>query len=92
VVIPAAGGTLTFLETVFANAKWTTDSRGFIYYDQGAVPNLFRQMIAGGAPVPLTQFTSEQIFNYALSPDQKHAAVVRGRISSDVVLVATAEK
>ena len=93
VVIPAAGGALKFLESVPPSGQWTADSRGFIYIDaRNGVLNLFRQMVSGGAPVPVTQFTSEQIFNYALSQDQKHAAVVRGRVSSDVVLVATAEK
>jgi len=48
-----------FLETVTVNAQWTTDSRGFIYIDPGAVLNLVRQKVAGGAPVPVTQFTSE---------------------------------
>jgi len=32
-----------------------------------------------------------QIFAFALSPDQKHMALVRGRVSSDVVLMSTAK-
>jgi len=48
-----------------------------------------RYPIAGGAATPLTKFTSDQIFTYALSPDQQHAVLVRGRVSSDVVLIST---
>jgi hypothetical protein len=51
-----------------------------------------RQPLAGGAPVPITQFTSDQIFTYALSPDQAQVAVVRGRVSSDVVLVSSVDR
>jgi hypothetical protein len=55
------------------------------------VSNLLRQPITGGPAVPLTKFSSEQIFSYAVSPDQKQIAIVRGRVSSDVVLVSSAK-
>jgi hypothetical protein len=48
--------------------------------------------LTDGPPQPITQFTSEQIFTYALSPDQKQLAVVRGRVSSDVVLVSSTQR
>ena len=49
-----------------------------------------RRVVAGAA-VPLTKFTSDQIFGYAVSPDQKQVAAVRGRVSSDVVLISSAK-
>jgi hypothetical protein len=49
-----------------------------------------RQPVTGGPPSPLTKFSSEQIFGYAVSPDQKQVALVRGRVSSDVVFVSDA--
>ena len=47
-----------------------------------------RAVAAGGAPTPLTKFSAEQIFTYALSPDQHLMGLVRGHVSSDVVLIA----
>ena len=54
--------------------------------------NIVRRLMTAATAAPVTRFTSEQIFNYAVSPDQKRLAVVRGRLSSDVVLVSTADK
>jgi hypothetical protein len=48
--------------------------------------------IAGGTATPLTKFTSEQIFSYAISPDQRQVGLVRGRVNSDVVLISAARK
>jgi eukaryotic-like serine/threonine-protein kinase len=93
VVVPAAGGNVRRYETVPPNAAWAPDSRGLIYYSSTAgVANLMRQPLSGGAPAPITRFTSEQIFAYALAPDQKQLAVVRGRVSSDVVLVSSVDR
>jgi hypothetical protein len=49
-----------------------------------------RQPVTGGPPSPVTNFTAEQIFGYAVSPDQKYFAIVRGHVTSDVVLVSDA--
>jgi Tol biopolymer transport system component len=91
-VVSLAGDPPRRFETVPANATWTPDSRSLLFYQgRAGVGNLFRQPLAGGAAAPLTGFTSEQVFTYALSPDQKSLAVVRGRVSSDVVLVSSQE-
>ena len=92
-VVPTAGGPLRKLVTVPPNATWAPDGRSLVFYSgRGGVFNVFRQSIDGGPVTPMTQFASEQIFTYALSPDQKQLAVVRGRVSSDVVLVSSVEK
>jgi Tol biopolymer transport system component len=92
-LVPTAGGPLRKLETMPPNATWAPDGKSLIFYSgRGGTFNLLRQPVSGGAAAPLTQFTSEQIFTYALSPDQKQLAVVRGRVSSDVVLVSSVEK
>jgi hypothetical protein len=49
-----------------------------------------RQPVSGGPPSAIKKFTSELIFAYAVSPDQKHVALLRGQVSSDVVLVSEA--
>lgn len=92
-VMPTTGGAVRRFETLPPNATWTPDSRGFIYIrGQGGVGNLMRLSLTGGPPAPLTEFGSEQIFAYAVSRDQKQVAIVRGRISSDVVLVSSVDK
>lgn len=91
-VVPVGGEALRRYDTVPANATWTPDSKAFIYYlGRAGVGNIFRHPVAGSAASPVTQFASEQIFTFALSPDQKQLAVVRGRVSSDVVLVSSPE-
>ncbi|HEX6323309.1 MAG TPA: protein kinase, partial [Vicinamibacterales bacterium] len=92
-VFPGSGGAIQLLDTVPPTAQWTGDSRGFVYIDtRGGVSNVVRRLITAPAAVPVTQFTAEQIFNYAMSHDHRRLAVVRGRLSSDVVLVSTAER
>ena len=92
-VVPATGGAFQLFDTVPPSAQWTGDSRGFLYNETRAgVSNIVRRLMTAATAAPVTRFTSEQIFNYAVSPDQKRLAVVRGRLSSDVVLVSTADK
>ena len=38
--------------------------------------------------MPLTRFSDERVFRFSGSPDQKRWAIVRGNVSSDVVLVS----
>jgi serine/threonine protein kinase/Tol biopolymer transport system component len=88
-VIPTAGGAMKRFEAMPTVGTWSPDGQAFVYVaTTGGVSNLMRQPLSGGPLSPLTKFTSEQIFGYALSPDQKQVAVVRGRVSSDVVLVS----
>ena len=93
VVIPLGSGAIKHFEQMPPNASWAPDGRSLIFFNTAAgVSNLMRQAVSGGEATPITKFTSEQIFTYALSPDQKQLAVVRGRVSADVVLVSTVEK
>jgi sugar lactone lactonase YvrE len=92
-LIPLAGGSPKLLPTVPASATWAPDGRSLIFIDtRGGISNLMRQPVAGGAPAPLTKFSTEQIFTYALSPDQQHVGLVRGHTDSDVVLITAARK
>jgi Tol biopolymer transport system component len=91
VVIPTAGGAMKRFDTVPASGTWSPDGKALIYVDTSeGVSNLMRQPVTGGTPSPLTKFTSEQIFGYAVSADQRQVALVRGRVTSDVVLVSDA--
>jgi Tol biopolymer transport system component len=89
-LVPIAGGAVRLLNTVPSSALWMPDGKALVYVEtRGGVSNLIRHPIVDGTPAPLTKFTAEQIFGYAVSPDQKQLAIVRGRVSSDVVLVAS---
>jgi Tol biopolymer transport system component len=93
-IVSLDGGPAKLLATVPANmTSWAPDGQALIYVaTRAGVSNLMRQPIAGGAATPLTKFTAEQIFAYALSPDQRHIGLVRGHVNSDVVLIAAARK
>jgi Tol biopolymer transport system component/predicted Ser/Thr protein kinase len=89
-LVPLAGGPMKRLKTVPPSAQWWPDGKSLVYIDgRGGLMNLARQPIDGGAPIPVTKFTDEQIFTYSMSSDQKHIALVRGRVSSDVVLISS---
>ncbi len=92
-VLPISGGPAKLFPTVPPSGSWAADSQGFIYIDtKGGVSNLMRQPIAGGAPAPLTKFTSERIFDYAVVANPPRIGLVRGSVVSDVVLISTAKK
>jgi Tol biopolymer transport system component len=92
-LITLAGGPPRLMPSVPASATWAPDGRALMYIDTHAgISNLMRQPVAGGAAIPLTKFTSEQIFTYAVTPDQQQIGLVRGHINSDVVLIAAARK
>jgi eukaryotic-like serine/threonine-protein kinase len=91
-VIPAAGGRpvrqFDFPGFQYQFLRWTLDSRHLSYI--GAPPdpsNIWLQPAAGGEPRKLTDFKSDYIFRHAWSPDGKTLALVRGRGTSDVVLL-----
>jgi serine/threonine protein kinase/Tol biopolymer transport system component len=60
-----------------------------IYYAEtrDGVGNLFELPIAGGTPKQVTQFPSDSIMRFAVSPDETTAAFSRGTIRNDVVLL-----
>jgi Tol biopolymer transport system component/DNA-binding winged helix-turn-helix (wHTH) protein len=67
---------------------WTPDSSAVVYADtRNGVSNIWSRPIDGGKPVQLTNFESDLIFKFALSPDGKRLAVARGIVTNDVVLI-----
>jgi Tol biopolymer transport system component len=68
--------------------RWTPDGRAVAYIKtQGDVSNIWAQPLDGGKAVPLTDFKSELIFNFAWSNDGKQLALARGSETSDAVLI-----
>jgi len=70
------------------NLQWTPDGRAINYIAvNNGVSNIWRQAIDGSAPMQVTNFTSDRIFNFAYSPDGLSLALSRGTLNSDVVLI-----
>jgi Tol biopolymer transport system component/serine/threonine protein kinase len=89
-LIPFDGGepvkTLDFPNTA---VRWSTDGRSLVYIDtRDTVSNLWSQPIDGvGQPKQLTDWKSERIFEFAWSGDGKQLVLLRGIVTSDVVLI-----
>jgi Tol biopolymer transport system component len=67
---------------------WTPDGRALLYVDtQDGVSNIWSQPIDGGPLKQLTNFKSDLIFRFALSPDGRQLALARGTQTRDVVLI-----
>jgi len=54
---------------------------------ENGISNIWVQPLDGSAAHPITDFKSEQIWSFSLSPDGKSLAVLRGHYDSDVVLL-----
>ena len=73
-------------------AQFTPDGKTVAYaIRQNGVDNLRAQPLDGSAGYPITDFKSEQIWSFRLSPDGKMLGVLRGHHDSDVVLLQEAQ-
>ena len=92
-VVPAAGGPVIHEFEIdpredHVRILFTPDSKGLAYsiYD-GGVANLWVQPLSGGPLKQLTFFKSMRIGDFAFSRDGKSIALLRGGVTSDVVLI-----
>jgi len=68
--------------------EFTPDGKSVAYVGrENGVDNVWVQPLDGSAGHPITDFKSEQIWSFSLSPDGKSLAVLRGHWDSDVVLL-----
>ncbi|MCA1816146.1 MAG: protein kinase, partial [Acidobacteria bacterium] len=64
--------------------RWTPDGRSILYVaDSGGASNIWSQPVEGGKPVQLTDFKSDLIWTFDLSPDGKQLVMSRGRYVED---------
>jgi Tol biopolymer transport system component len=89
VVVPVDGGApVKSFVGITGFLRWTPDGRGINYYAmQNGIRQIFEQPLAGGAPHPVTRFTSDKIHDFEWSEDGKQLYVSHGEISSDAVLI-----
>ncbi|HTH38901.1 MAG TPA: winged helix-turn-helix domain-containing protein [Pyrinomonadaceae bacterium] len=71
--------------------SWSKDGRSLIYaaHDGNTIGNLWQQELSGGPPVKITNYSSDEIFYFATSPDGLSLALVRGSWKHEVVLART---
>lgn len=70
---------------------WTPDGKSLTYLSsRSGTPNLWTQPIDGSPVMPLTDFKSGQIFNFAWSGDGKNILLARGTINNDLLLIRDA--
>jgi Tol biopolymer transport system component/DNA-binding winged helix-turn-helix (wHTH) protein len=91
-ILPFAGGEPRVIEEMpfpeFSLFRWSPDSRALTYIvTRDGVSNIWSQLIDGGQPRQLTNFTTGRIFRYAWSRDGKHLACERGQVINDIVLI-----
>lgn len=68
--------------------QFTPDSKALIYpVRKDGVDNIWLRRLDGSAGYRITDFNSEQIWSFSLSPDGNGLAVLRGNFDSDVVLL-----
>jgi Tol biopolymer transport system component len=91
-VVPFEGGppvkVFDIIIPAMAALRWTPDSRALLYVvTREGVSNIWRLPLDGGAPTQITNFKSDTITFFDLSPDGKRLVMARGGASSDVVLI-----
>ncbi len=92
-LVPLDGGPAKLIEPKDVPRQlfvvWATDSKSLIYIKtEGGVSNLWSLPVDGGEPKQLTSFSSNLIFNFALSRDGR-LALTRGNERNDVVLISS---
>jgi Tol biopolymer transport system component len=96
-VVPSGGGaplyTIPADPRAAVRLRFTPDGESLAYgINEHGVFNLWAQPLKGGPPRRLTDFKSDQIFDYGWSLDGKQLAFSRGQVSRDVVLLTDATK
>jgi hypothetical protein len=90
-VAPDAGGTPLhdFVPAGENGLHWSPDGKGvqFLLTRNGAT-NVWEQPLSGGAPRRVTDFTAGLLFDFAWSRDGTQLLLVKGKNTSDIILVS----
>jgi TolB protein len=92
IISPEGGPMLGRLDVPAAlkeySTHWSPDDRSLLYIGTvGNAGNVWSLPLDGSTPKPITNFDSQLIDNFSLSPDGKHIAVSRTSSTSDAVLI-----
>jgi len=91
-IIPFDGGEPTKVFDLVGHKgvfRWAPDSRSLYYLrdTKGGVTNVWNYHPEKGESKQITDFKTETIFDFVLSPDGKQFVMARGTTTSDVVLI-----
>jgi Tol biopolymer transport system component len=68
--------------------RWMPDNQGLLYVDtHDGATNVWLQPLNGTDAKALTNYESDRILDFDLSPDGKQLVITRGTTVSDVVLI-----
>jgi serine/threonine protein kinase len=74
-----------------SNIRWTPDGQALTYREtQGGVSNIWIQPLAGGPARQLTNFTTDYIWDFDWTPDNR-LILARGPVNQDLVLISNRE-
>ncbi len=94
-IIPIAGGEVKKVRMpvpasqfgAFGAFRWAADGKSILYSrNESGVDNIWSVPLAGGAPKRITNFDSEHIFAFDVSPENR-LVISRGNWIHDVVLI-----
>jgi eukaryotic-like serine/threonine-protein kinase len=87
-VVATSDGAFRFIENAPLRGQLSPDGKSWLIADvRDGVAGLFIKPVAGGAERKIGDLGEDQSWRVALSPDGRELAVVRGRSTSDVVLI-----
>jgi Tol biopolymer transport system component len=94
-VIPADGGPpVSSFDVIpfdwsYVTPRWTPDGRALVYVEKRkSVSNLWKQPLSGNLPEQVTDFKTDQIFNFVYSREGRRIVLARGRVGAHVVLMS----
>ena len=87
--LPITTGTSFYESSFYHGFHWSPDGVALTYINTlSGVSNLWRQPLDGGAPKQITNFKTDQIYNFAYSRDGRELAFARGSHTRDAVLIS----
>ncbi len=94
-IVPIAGGSPLKVMSIAAGRvigfAWAADGKSILHArNEHGVGNIWSVPVAGGGAKKVTNFTSDDIYAFGVSPDSR-LAVSRGSFNNDVVLIKNAK-
>jgi eukaryotic-like serine/threonine-protein kinase len=89
--VPVAGGPMHVVGQVPLGTRglaWSPSGKALqVGFLKNGASNIWEQPLSGGPPHQITNFTSDRISAFAWSRDGKQLLLIRGNITSDVILI-----